>query len=153
MQDEKQIIEFHNALCGAIGHKAFRMGMHDQRAWSDFLYVLQSLDDTDEGPLTSRDIVRVVNLMRKQRAKGAGWSLRYSKILSEPETFRDLVLEIRRPVRPRAVAVDLPVTHHGVSRIESVEPALDPIEEDTIRREGVALLRKAREDMRRRRIL
>jgi hypothetical protein len=69
--------------------------------WRDFLDVLKSLDETAGGPLTKGDIAAAVGLMRKQNRDGANWSLRFAKIMGDPETFRDLVLQSRRVDRPR----------------------------------------------------
>ncbi len=97
-----EIETLHRALLAALRVDYFPPGMGDLNAWHDFLFVLKSLDDSAGGCLTRRDLHAVVARMREQnRAGEAKWSLRFSKILRDPEAFRDLVLETRRQKRPR----------------------------------------------------
>ena len=70
--------------------------------WKDFLYVMKPLEDSAGGALKLADIAAAVGLMRKQNRDGSNWSLRYAKIMRDPETFRDLILQARRVERPRA---------------------------------------------------
>lgn len=97
-----EIEALHRALLSALRVDYFPPGMGDLNAWRDFLFVLQSLEGSVGGCLTSHDIRAAVNLMREQNREGkAKWALRFAKVLREPESFRDLVLETRRLKRPR----------------------------------------------------
>ena len=97
-----EILEFHRALLDALGVDYFSPGLSDINAWRDFLFFLDSLKDSAGGPLTAKDIAAAVRVMRQEnRDKRAGWSLRYFRILREPESFRDLVLQSRKTNRPR----------------------------------------------------
>lgn len=115
--------QLHCALCGALGIPAWKLGPSDYTTWQGFLFVMKTLDETEGGPLTPRDVINVVNLMRKQQREGVPWSLRHGKILRDPETFRDLVFETRRPVRPRpAVQTESRSTPGGNVMVET-DPA------------------------------
>lgn len=97
-----EIEALHRALLAALRVDYFPPTMGDLNAWHDFLFVMQSLEDSAGGRLTTRDIHAAVALMREQnRAGEAKWALRFSKILRDPEAFRDLVLGTRRVKRPR----------------------------------------------------
>ena len=70
------------------------------------------------------DIAAAVRLMRQEnRDKRAGWSLRYSRILREPESFRDLVLQSRKAKRDRTPVVTGSRTAGNVSIATEVDPA------------------------------
>jgi hypothetical protein len=69
--------------------------------WRDFLFVMDSLKESSGGAFVGKDLVAVVAFMRKQNRDGANWSLRFAKIMGDPETFRDLVLQTRQVDRPR----------------------------------------------------
>ena len=127
MSDAAKILALHRALCAAIGNPEFKLTMSDERAWSDFLGVISSLDETSGGPLTPRDMKLVIERMRTQVASGkAGWSLRYTKILRDPETFRDLVLEVRKKFRPRAAIERVTRTlPDGANVIDERDPAAE----------------------------
>jgi hypothetical protein len=92
----------HRALLAALRVDYFRPGLGDLTAWHDFLFVLETLTDSEGGELQPEDIHAAVNLMRAQNKSGeARWSLRFAKIMREPESFRDLVLIARKKVRQR----------------------------------------------------
>lgn len=94
---------FHRALHVACGLPALSPSPGDQHAWWDFLREMEPLDDPEAGgPLTVADIQDVLGEMKRQNKAGqAHWSLRPSKILREPEAFRDLVLMARKRRRQR----------------------------------------------------
>jgi hypothetical protein len=99
----QEIHDFHRALLVALNLDHFPAGMSDVNSWGDFLAVMKPLAESVGGPFAVRDIHAAVRLMRQQNKSGeARWSLRYSKILREPEAFRDLVLMARKEKRPRA---------------------------------------------------
>jgi hypothetical protein len=96
------IPEFHRVLLDALAVDYFQPGLADINAWRDFLYFLETLNDSAGGPLTARDIAAAVRLMRQEnRDRRASWSLRFARILREPESFRDLVLQARKQKRER----------------------------------------------------
>jgi hypothetical protein len=97
----QEIVEWHRALLSALRVDYFAPGLLEMNHWNAFLYVLKSLDETPGGPLTPKDVSAVVTLMRKQNQTGSNWSLRFARIMGDPETFRDLVLQTRRVDRPR----------------------------------------------------
>jgi hypothetical protein len=104
---------FHRALYVACGIAALNPSMGDQRIWWDFLSEMAPLDDPEAGgPLTVVDIQDVCGEMKRQnKASQAQWSMRPSKILRDPEAFRDLVLMARkrrqaRPARPTSAITD-----------------------------------------------
>ena len=104
---------FHRALHVACGLPALSPSPGDQHAWWDFLREMAPLDEPEAGgPLTVADIQDVVGEMKRANKAGqAQWSLRPSKILRDPEAFRDLVLIARkrrmaRPLRPGTQIVE-----------------------------------------------
>jgi hypothetical protein len=104
---QETIRSFHKALYTACGMPALSPSMNDVMRWRDFLAELAPLAEDPEagGPVSVADIQAVVAEMRRMnRERQAMWSLRPSKILSEPEAFRDLILitrSKRRANRPR----------------------------------------------------
>lgn len=108
MINESTIADFHKALHRACGLPQLAPSTGDKSTWWAFLREMAPLDDPHAGgPLTVQDITDVVTEMDRQRRNGtAAWSLRPSKILRDPELFRDLVLQARkrRTARPRPSA-------------------------------------------------
>lgn len=144
------IVDWHRDLLDALRVSFFRPGLQEMNAWRDFLAVMAPLKETDGGEFTKADLVAVVALMREQnKSRGGNWSLRFAKIMRDPETFRDLVLEIRakRKVRPRAAIVRSSLTVAGVTIATETDPAADaapqPIGEPVKEQ-----MRKFREQMR-----
>lgn len=138
-----EIAEFHRALLAALQVDFFPPGMGDVNAWREFLFALDTLKDSAGGALTAHDIGAAVRLMRQQNKNGkAGWSLRFGKIMKEPEDFRDLVLEARRPVRPRAAI-------EQTSRVDATGAAVmierDPATENAAEHAGTAAAKQLRE--------
>jgi hypothetical protein len=121
-----EIDYLHRALLAALRVDHFRPGMGDVNAWRDFLFVLDSLKDSDGGELTPRDVHAAVDLMRQQNKAGESkWSLRFSKILREPESFRDLVLISRKRIRPRpAIQTVSRKTGDGANVMDERDPAV-----------------------------
>jgi hypothetical protein len=113
--------------------------MADMNAWRDFLFVMQPLDDSAGGAFTRADLFAAVGLMRQQNRSGqARWSLRFSKILREPEAFRDLVLIARKKLRPRppvetASRTDATGAAIAIERDPAAESEPQPISEETAR--------------------
>ena len=96
------IIELHRALLAALRVDYFPPGMREMNNWRDFLDVMKPLQESEGGAFTAADITRAIALMRHQnKSKEANWSLRFFKIMSEPESFRDIVLIARKAARPR----------------------------------------------------
>lgn len=96
------VAEFHKALHSACGLPALRPSMGDERIWWDFLREMAPLSEDESGPLSSTDIDGAVRIMRREKNDGkAGWALRPSTILRNPETFRDMVLLFRTSRRER----------------------------------------------------
>lgn len=96
------IVELHRALLAALQVDYFPPGMGEMNRWRDFLFVMQPLVESEGGAFTKGDLGAAVRLMREQnRARTANWSLRFSKIMGDPESFRDLVLIARKAVRKR----------------------------------------------------
>lgn len=96
------IAEFHRTLHAACGLPALRPSVGDERAWWDFLQEMAPLEEDESGPLSSVDIEGAVREMRREKNDGkAGWALRPSTILRNPETFRDMVLLFRTSRRER----------------------------------------------------
>lgn len=122
--ERDRIERLHREMLNALRVDYFPPGMSDAEAWRGFLYVMDTLAETPGGMLTPRDVRNAVDLMRKQVAeKKAGWSLRFSKIIRDPEAFRDLVLETRRKIRPRPEVREEAVTRPGIgTRLELVDP-------------------------------
>ena len=94
---------FHRALHVACGFPALSPSPGDQHAWWDFLREMAPLDEPEAGgPLTVVDIQDVVGEMKRANKAGqANWSIRPSKILRQPEAFRDLVLIARKNRKQR----------------------------------------------------
>ena len=98
----EMVAEFHQAQHTACGLPALRPSMGDERAWWDFLREMEPLSEDESGPLSSIDIEGAVREMRREKNDGkAGWALRPSTILRNPETFRDMVLIFRSKRRER----------------------------------------------------
>ena len=96
------VTEFHKTLHLACGFPALRPSIGDERAWWDFLQEMTPLEEDESGPLSSIDIEGAVREMRREKNDGkAGWALRPSTILRNPETFRDMVLLFRTSRRER----------------------------------------------------
>lgn len=96
------IVEMHRTLLAALNVDYFPPGMREMNDWRDWLSVMAPLKDSTGGAFTKDDLTAAVRLMRDQnRSKEANWSLRFSKIMREPESFRDLVLMARKKLRPR----------------------------------------------------
>jgi hypothetical protein len=138
-----EIRGMHRALHVACGLPALSPGYNDLANWHAFLLVLAPLaEDTEEGRLTVPDIQDVVGEMKRQNKSGkAQWSLRPSKLLRDPELFRDLVLiarEARRRRAPRPTFKPATQTIAGATRAVEV-----PVEEEPIDcRQAFADLRK-----------
>jgi hypothetical protein len=93
----------HRTLLAALNVDYFPPGMREMNDWRDWLSVMAPLKDSTGGAFTKDDLTAAVRLMRDQnRSKEANWSLRFSKIMREPESFRDIVLLARKQKRPRA---------------------------------------------------
>jgi hypothetical protein len=104
---------FHRALHVACGLAPLSPSANDNRVWWEFLLEMAALEEPEiGGPLTVQDIQDVVGEMRRQnKAQQANWSIRPSKILRNPEDFRDMVLMARkrrlaRPFRPTTALVE-----------------------------------------------
>ena len=104
---------FHRALHVACGLAPLSPSANDNRVWWEFLLEMSALEEPEiGGPLTVQDIQDVVGEMRRQnKAQQANWSIRPSKILRNPEDFRDMVLMARkrhqaRPFRPTTDLVE-----------------------------------------------
>lgn len=119
------IVEWHRALLAALQVDYFRPGLKEMNDWRDFLFVLKSLEETPGGPFSQRDLVAVIGRMRAQNKAGGNWALRFSKIMSTPEVFRDLVLEARRPVRGREPVRASSRTAGGVTIATEIDPAAE----------------------------
>lgn len=138
-----EIRGMHRALHVACGLPALSPGYTDLAHWRDFLAVLAPLaEDTEEGRLTVSDIQDVVGEMKRQNKAGqAKWSLRPSKLLRDPELFRDLVLFARERRRQRPAR---PTTREATQQIAGTSRTVEvPAEEDPID------VRKAFSDLRR----
>jgi hypothetical protein len=99
----QEIVELHRALLAALRVDYFPPGMMEMNNWRDFLFVMEPLKDSTGGAFTAKDIAPAVALMRQQnKTQSSNWSLRFAKIMRDPESFRDLVLISRKAVRPRA---------------------------------------------------
>ena len=138
-----EIRGMHRALHVACGLPPLSPGYTDLAHWRDFLAVLAPLaEDTEEGRLSVQDIQDVVGDMKRQNKAGAKWSLRPSKLLRDPEQFRDLVLFARerrrqRPARPATREATQTVA--GTTRTVEVPTDEEPID-----------VRKAFSDLRKR---
>jgi hypothetical protein len=124
-----EIFELHRALLSALRVDYFPPGLGDVNMWRDFLFVLEPLKDSVGGPLTAKDISYAVGLMRlENKSRKAGWSLRFARILHEPESFRDLVLQARKAKRDRAPVETASTLQRlnastTISRLEERDPA------------------------------
>lgn len=103
---DQEITELHRRLYELCGKPALRPTYNDITAWQRFLFEMRPLEDAGDlaGRFEVRDLVAVMIRRDRERAKGAGWSIWPSKILQEPDKFRDMVLEERataRRSRPR----------------------------------------------------
>lgn len=97
-----EIVALHRELLRALRVDYFPPGMGEMNRWRDFICVMAPLAQSEGGAFTKDDLGMAVRLMREQnQARTANWSLRFSKILGEPESFRDLVLMARKAVRKR----------------------------------------------------
>jgi hypothetical protein len=144
------IVDFHRALLAALDVDYFAPGIGDVNLWQSFLFVMKPLDDSAGGPLVPRDLHAAVNLMRAQNKTGsAKWSLRFSKIINDPEAFRDLVLIARKKVRPRppvetASRTDATGASVALERDPAAEREPKPISEGVQRFMSELAARKAR---------
>lgn len=128
-------IELHNSIVSALQVAYFKPSMSDATKLQAFLFEInQSLDELNGGPLKPADVTRVISWMRSENTAGrANWALRYSKILNEPENFRDLVLErrrkLRKPVPQQVVAVTQQLSEgQTVTRLDAAPVAdLEPV--------------------------
>lgn len=125
------IIELHRELLRALRVDFFRPGLAELNYWSDFLYVMKPLAESEGGPFTKADIAPVIRKMRDDNQRGvSNWSLRFAKIMRDPESFRDLVLIARKQSRPREPKKDAPVRRSlgeggTVSYLEERDPAAE----------------------------
>lgn len=120
------IIEWHRALLAALAVDFFRPGLKEMNDWRDFLSVMDALKETNDGEFTKRDLVAVVAHMRAQnKTRGGNWSLRFGRIMQTPETFRDLVQELRarHRQRPRKPIQQSSRTVAGVTIATEIDPA------------------------------
>ncbi len=98
------VAQFHKALHMACGLPALRPSMGDERAWWDFLQEMAPLSEDESGPFCLADIEGAIREMRREKSDGkAGWALRPSTILKNPEGFRDMVLIFRSSRRLRRI--------------------------------------------------
>ena len=138
MQITEDIVrDFHKALHRACGLPQLAPTTTDKATWWAFLREMEPLDDPHAGgPLTLQDIADVVGEMDRQKRAGlAAWSLRPSKILADPEMFRDLVLQARkkRQARPRPAPTKIidqlsPTGHRRQVEVPSQREATTPAE-------------------------
>lgn len=97
-----EIIELHRELLRALRVDYFPPGMIEMNGWRDFVFVMKPLDESEGGAFTKADLAPVIRMMRGDNQRGASnWSLRFAKIMRDPESFRDLVLISRKAVRKR----------------------------------------------------
>lgn len=113
MYSETDIQKMHAALYAGCEMPMLRLGITEQRQWHDFLQEMKPLADTPGGPFTLADLVAVLAFMAEQKRNGVGWAMRPSKILSTPETIRDLVLEVRKKLKLRARTT----AHHAAAKL------------------------------------
>jgi len=108
---KETVASFHKALHSACNLPALRPSMGDERMWWEFLQEMAPLSEHDSGPFSVEDIEGAVREMRREKNDGkAGWSLRPSAILRNPEGFRDMVLLFRsnrrlRRIKERSIAI------------------------------------------------
>lgn len=125
------ILKLHKVMLMELRIPYFAPSMADAQSWDAFLFVMKSLEETPGGPLTPVDVRAVIRWMRSQNEKGAKWALRLSKIMRDPENFRDLVLERRRKLRlaePHYVETVQKIA--GVARSIEVPTSRDPVPMD-----------------------
>lgn len=133
------IVAWHRALLLALRVDFFRPGLREMNDWRDFLAVMDPLKETNGGDFTKDDLARVVALMREQNRKGGNWSLRFSKIMANPEAFRDLALELRakKRERPRPTVRQTSRTVAGVTIAVETDPVAEadprPVSEEVSR--------------------
>lgn len=96
------IVALHRALLAALDVDYFPPGMGEVNLWNSFLFVMKPLEESAGGAFTEKDIAGAVRLMRAQnKSSSAKWSLRFAKIMNDPEAFRDMVLLARKTKRER----------------------------------------------------
>ena len=118
--NREQVAAFHKALHSACNLPALRPSMGDERIWWDFLLEMAPLSEHESGPFSVADIEGAVREMRREKNDGkAGWSLRPSAILRNPEGFRDMVLLFRTNRRLRRIKERHP-TPSTVTTLEQV---------------------------------
>ncbi len=150
----EQITAMHNALMRGCNHPQLRMTSADHSLWRDFLSVMEPLEDTEGGPITTSDIIAVLGTMQahnnKARLSGRGYqySLRPSSILRDPEKIRDLILESRRTLRKRPPPVMRQVNHGTGNRQIEHDPS-DDQSPKMAGPEAADQIRKFRESLRR----
>lgn len=107
----QEIIELHAALLRALNVDYFRPGLAEMGHWKDFLFVMKPLSDSEGGAFNKADIGPAIALMRQQnKTERSNWSLRFIKIMRDPESFRDIVLLSRKQRRPRPPVEQTQVT-------------------------------------------
>jgi hypothetical protein len=133
------VASFHKALHIACGLPALPPSMGDERAWWEFLQEMAPLSEDESGPFSIADIEGAIREMRRERNDGkAGWALRPSTILRNPESFRDMVLLFRTNRRERRLKERrATITGKPVSDTPA-EPSVSPEEFS----QGFAELRK-----------
>ncbi len=124
MYTEDEIRKMHVALYEGCSLPVLPLRINDQRQWHDFLEEMKPLADTPGGPFRLADLVAVLAVMLEQKRNGVGWAMRPSKILREPETIRDLVLEARSKLKIRARAAE---------RNAAAKPAIQHLPDGTTR--------------------
>lgn len=107
---EPEILALHRALCEALELPALRPGLSQQSQWSHFLRELEPLQDMPEGKLSVDDIRAVIAEMQRhnRRRPDAQYRLTLWAILTNPERFFDLAVEIRQRPRRKPVAKPQP---------------------------------------------
>lgn len=144
------IVAWHRALLLALRVDFFRPGLREMNDWRDFLAVMDPLKETNGGEFTKDDLARVVALMREQNKRGGNWSLRFSKIMANPEPIRDLALELRakKRQRPRPEIVRGFRTTGAITIATETDPAAEaearPVSEEVSRFMEQYNARKAR---------
>ena len=125
------VAEFHKALHSACGLPALRPSIGDERAWWDFLHEMAPLSEDESGPFSVADIDGAVRMMRREKNDGkAGWALRPSTILRNPETFRDMVLLFRTSRRERSLKERRAAITGAPVPETQAEPSISPEEFD-----------------------